>query len=68
VLSRNQTSIEIETTKVKGTSRIFITPTTSTLGKTLFVQSKEASSSFTVEIDSPASEEIKFDWFIVNEN
>ena len=67
-LHANQTSIDIETTKVKETSRIFITPTTSTLGKTLFVESKEASSSFTVEIDSPASEDIKFDWFIVNEN
>ncbi|MEN9389537.1 MAG: YapH protein, partial [Candidatus Parcubacteria bacterium] len=67
-LHANQTSIEIETTKVKGTSRIFITPTTSTLGKSLFVEAKETGSSFTVEIDSPASEDIKFDWFIVNEN
>jgi hypothetical protein len=67
-LGSGEISIEIETTLVKENSRIFITPTTSTFGKTLFVKSKTDGVEFKVEIDSPAAGEIKFDWFIVNEN
>ncbi len=68
VLEAGETTVTIESTLVKVTSKIFITPTTSTQGASLYISSKDAGTAFEVNADSPASQDIEFDWFIVNEN
>lgn len=60
-----QTFVEIETTKVTTDSRIFVTATTKT-DKVLSVTEKIDKDRFKVEIPSAATEDIKFNWWIVN--
>ncbi len=58
--------ITIETSMVKGDSKIFITPTNNTNGQTLYIKSKSADSSFVVAIEDTVGNDITFDWFVVN--
>jgi hypothetical protein len=64
-LAQNTTKIVIQTTAVTSKSRIFLTPTTKT-GQPLSVTAQNDGKSFTVEINQPADEDIKFNWWIVN--
>jgi hypothetical protein len=66
-ISANETSAVIDTTAITTASKVFITPTTSTLGQSVYLKVKNAGESFEVAIDAPVSEDIKFDWFIINE-
>ena len=58
------TELEIENTTVKSNSKVFITPTSKTDGRTLVVETK-SDGKFTVTIDSAYTEDIKFDYWIV---
>ena len=64
ILPANQTSITINNTVVTSTSKIFVTATTSTGSQTLSVTNKQPGS-FTVNIDTAISLDIKFDYWIV---
>jgi len=64
-LQAGQTSVTINTTAVGNNSAVFITPKTKT-AQPLSVTSQTAGKSFTVEIASPESEDIDFNWWIVN--
>jgi len=44
---------------------VFITPTTKT-NQVLSVTTKDGGKSFTVETSTPAIQDIKFDWWVVN--
>ena len=66
VISSGLTSVIIESTLVKDTSKIFVTATTSTQGQMLIVSQKRTGVSFTVSVDDNASADIGFDWWIVN--
>jgi hypothetical protein len=61
-----QNEVTILTSKVKENSKIFITPTGSLEGSSIYVDSKLGGVSFTVKLSSPLSKEIEFDWFILN--
>jgi len=67
VIRAGETSIEIETTAVTEKSRIFVTPTTKTGNRSLIVSQKSAETGFTVTLETPYSQDIKFDWWIVDE-
>jgi hypothetical protein len=67
LLTANTTSVTIPSSLVKANSRVFITPTTSTLGQTVYLKAKTNGINFEVAIDSPVAQDIRFDWFIVNE-
>jgi hypothetical protein len=56
--------VTIDNANVNPDSKIFITPTTGTGGKALIVKQKD-NGSFTVSIDSAHSEDIDFDYWIV---
>jgi len=60
-----QTSIVIETTAVTADSKIFVTPTTKT-DKVLSVTTKVEGESFTVEVAAAATEDVEFNWWVVN--
>jgi hypothetical protein len=61
-----QNEVTILTSKVKENSKIFITPTGSLEGSSIYVDSKLGGVSFTVKLSSTLSKEIEFDWFILN--
>jgi hypothetical protein len=65
VLEAGETKVVVETQAVTGKSQVLITPNTLT-EKNLTVTKKEADKGFTVEIVSPESKDIEFDWLIVN--
>ncbi|HEX7455882.1 MAG TPA: hypothetical protein VF303_00225, partial [Candidatus Nanoarchaeia archaeon] len=65
ILETGETKVFIETTVLTDKSQVLVTPTTLT-EKNLTVTKKEAEKGFTVEIISPESKDITFDWFIVN--
>ncbi len=56
----------INTTKVAADSLVFVTPTTQT-DQQLAVVEKIAGTSFKVKLNSPATEDITFNWIIVNQ-
>jgi len=57
--------LTIDTTAVSRQSAIFVTPRTKT-NHQLSVTQQTAGTSFTVEVTSSSSEDIKFNWWIVN--
>jgi len=67
------TEVTINSPFITGNSLIYLTPTGDTSNKVLFVKSKEScltqslncTPSFTVAIDSPASSDISFNWWII---
>jgi hypothetical protein len=64
-LKRGSVSTVIETTSVSTQSAIFLTPLTKT-SLPLSVTTQKENKSFTVETASPAPEDIRFNWWIVN--
>lgn len=76
-LTTPNTELTISSPYVTSNSLVYLTPTTNTDNKVLFVQSKvtcpttslnldpNCSPSFTVGIDSPASSDISFNWWII---
>ena len=65
-IAAGQTEILIETTAVTTGSKIFVTPTSTTSGQSPYVVEKVGSASFKVKIDAPTSQDIRFDWLIIN--
>ena len=79
VLISPNTELTIESLYVTPNSLVYLTPTTNTDNKVLFVKSKEScvpttnyqlpttncKASFTVAIDAPASSDISFNWWII---
>jgi hypothetical protein len=61
-----QNEVTILTSKVKENSKVFITPTGSLEGSSIYVDSKLGGVSFTVKLSSPISKDVEFDWFILN--
>jgi hypothetical protein len=66
ILPQGSNEIVIETTSPQENSKIFVTPTSSTGGNTLYIKGKINGVSFTVAIDAYASNDINFDWWILN--
>ncbi|MCL5114057.1 MAG: hypothetical protein M1372_02725, partial [Patescibacteria group bacterium] len=67
VLKAGTTSVVISTTAVTSKSKIFVTATSKTGGQALIVTGKSAGTGFTVEAEQPYVQDIKFDWWIVDE-
>ena len=67
-IASGQTQVTIFTTAIKPEAKIFVTPTSATGGKSLYVSAKSEFEGFTVKIDpaSPTPTAIVFDWLIVN--
>ena len=61
---KGKTKILVDSGSVSESSQVFVTPNTLT-DKPLIVTNKR-SGGFTVEIISPASKDISFDWFVIN--
>jgi hypothetical protein len=51
---------------VTASSLIYVTPLSSTNNQVLFVKEKREHDGFTVAIDSALSQDIRFNWWIVN--
>ncbi|MDZ7611399.1 MAG: hypothetical protein U5L10_01425 [Candidatus Moranbacteria bacterium] len=67
VIPAGETSVTIQTAKVRQSSKIIITPAGSTAGKILYTDEIRTEESFQVRFDGDAiTREIKFDWMIVN--
>jgi hypothetical protein len=64
ILSSPNTELTIESPYVTPNSLVYLTPTTNTDNKVLFVKSKNEKS-FTVAIDTPATSDISFNWWII---
>ena len=64
-LEAGQTLIDIETSAVTSTSAIFVTPKTKT-ELPLSVTQQVPGTSFRVELSTPDTKDIKFNWWIVN--
>ena len=64
-LAAGESQVVVKTTKVTKASQIFITPTLAT-DKVLSVTSKTEGESFTVTVTSPATNDIRFSWWVVN--
>lgn len=72
-LQSPSTELVIESPYVTPDSLVYLTPTTNTDNKVLFVKSKESCTltsssckpSFTVGIDAPANSDISFNWWII---
>lgn len=60
--------IVIETAGVTSGSKVFVSFTNDLKGRNYFVAEKKKGQSFTVELSSPAVDNVSFDWWIVNEN
>jgi len=66
-IGQGQTQVTIFTTAIKPEAKIFVTPTSQTGGKTLYVSAKSEFEGFTVKVDGgQAQGTITFDWLIVN--
>jgi hypothetical protein len=59
--------IEIKTTAVTVKSKIYMTPVGSTKNQTIYVKEVKPGESFAAGVDNPVSEDIKFNWWIVEE-
>jgi hypothetical protein len=60
----SQTELIIESPYITPNSLVYLTPTTNTDNKVLFVKAKDETS-FTVAIDAPAGSDISFNWWII---
>ncbi|MCL4366165.1 MerR family DNA-binding transcriptional regulator [Patescibacteria group bacterium] len=60
-------SVDIENAQVEDNARILITPNSET-NLVLAVTNKAAGKKFTVSVAQPATEDITFDWFLINES
>jgi hypothetical protein len=65
-LKANTSSFTVKTKAVKGKSGIFLTPRAKTGGQTLVVGSVIDGDSFTVEVEHVVTNNVPFDWWIVN--
>jgi len=54
----------VQTTEASSSAKVFITPTTLT-DKVLSVTDVKNGESFDISITSPSSDEIKFNWWII---
>ncbi len=64
----NGTTVEIKTTAVEASSRIYITPVGSTGNQVVYVDQTKPGEGFEVKVDNPTKEEIIFNWWVVQEN
>ncbi len=67
LIGAGKTSVDISTAAVTANSKIFVTATSKTGGQELIVSKKSAGTGFTVEVEHPYAQDIKFDWWIVDE-
>ena len=58
------TQLTLESPYITSNSLVYLTPTTNTDNKVLFVKSKD-DKGFTVAIDTPATTDISFNWWII---
>ena len=67
-LEANTKEIIINNQNITKNSLIYITPTSNTANKVLFVKNKKdgVGGYFTVAIDEPVEKEIRFNWWIIN--
>ncbi|HDQ88593.1 MAG TPA: hypothetical protein ENN92_00370 [candidate division WWE3 bacterium] len=66
VIMAGQNSVVIRTSAIKANSKVFVTATTNAGGRSLYVGSKVNGESFTVNLNSVATTDIGFDWWIVD--
>ncbi|MBD3365732.1 MerR family transcriptional regulator [candidate division WWE3 bacterium] len=66
MLEAGETSLIVASAEITSKSKIFVTPTNSTVGQTLWIGEKTEGESFEVKIDSPVDSDITFDWWIIN--
>jgi hypothetical protein len=64
-LKMGESLVTIKTSAVTNSSLVFVTPTTVT-DKVLSVTKKTVGDSFEVRITSPSTEDIQFNWWVVN--
>lgn len=67
MITKGNKFVIINNTKVKPTSKIFITPTTKTGGQSLIVEEK-LNGSFKVSIENTNDSDITFDYWVVDVN
>ena len=65
VLPTGQQELLIRNSKVMENSLIYISPEGTTSGQLLYLDSKKEGAWFKVKVDSPATNEIKFNWWIL---
>jgi hypothetical protein len=65
IIQSGQTSMIIDSAIITGKSMVFITPTTF-VDKPIFVNGKIPGVGFVVTISEPATEDVEFQWMIVN--
>lgn len=65
VIPAGKTEVTISTSAIKETGKVFITDTSGSFVQFAVVE-KKAGESFTVRIQNPASEDVTFDWLVVN--
>jgi len=66
ILSAGLTEIFVPTTQITDDSLVYVTPTTPTKNQVLYVKTKRKYEGFTVAIDHPIGNDIRFNWWIVN--
>jgi hypothetical protein len=66
ILPAGTTEISIPTTQITDDSLIYVTPTTPTGNQVLYVKEKWEHKGFTIAIDSALSQDIRFNWWIIN--
>jgi hypothetical protein len=65
IISAGEKSVTIPTQAISRSSKVFITPTSDTEDKQLFVTDVKENKSFKVNIRTALEIDITFDWFIV---
>ncbi len=65
-LPKGTTEIALINTNITNNTLIYITPTTPTGGKTLYVKAKNTGAYFIVALESPITQDVGFNWWIVN--
>jgi hypothetical protein len=65
-ITAGNNQVVVTSDKVKSNSKIFVTATSQTGGQALIVTNKTDSQSFTVAIESTNSNDVNFDWWILN--
>ena len=65
IIPAGQTSIEIKTTAITNTSKVFVTSEIKGSGQ-LYVTSKITGKSFKVELDNALNKDDKFNWWVLN--
>ncbi|HSW89961.1 MAG TPA: hypothetical protein VLH19_03765, partial [Patescibacteria group bacterium] len=64
-IDAGETSLVIHSSQAGGNSLIYVTPTSSTNNKVLFVSSKQ-DGQFTVSLDSSIDHTVSFNWWVIN--